>query len=140
MVEMDTTEYWSAFVVPRITLNPEDSVATGIKEFEDKVKDYELQTYPNPFNAAVTISIGVGSGTTYHRPQTIYQIEILDINGRMVADISVGDVRERPDDGRFTNRPYEITWTPEESITSSVYLIRATAGDKSVTKRIVYLR
>jgi hypothetical protein len=34
----------------------------------------------------------------------------------------------------------EFTWTPEKSIGSGVYLVRARFGDRETTKRVVYLK
>jgi len=31
-------------------------------------------------------------------------------------------------------------WTPDESVTSGVYLVRATIGDRAVKKKVVYLK
>ena len=93
-----------------------------------------ISVYPNPFNSAVRISV-----ETLHA--TSLQIEVFDINGRMVAEIPVGS---RPastagDAGVApTNREY--TWTPDQSIGSGVYLVRARANDYEITKKIVYVR
>ncbi|MCD6502349.1 T9SS type A sorting domain-containing protein [bacterium] len=73
------------------------------------------------------------------------RVQIFDINGRMVAEIaannSVGDAYMRPAGGMYaapTNREY--IWTPEKSLGSGVYLVRAKIGDKEITKRVVYLK
>ena len=69
-------------------------------------------------------------------------IEIFDINGRLVYEMPVGaDPRVCPSPGRTHGcAPTDIVWRPGESITSGIYLVRAKIGDKSLTKRVVYLK
>ncbi len=35
---------------------------------------------------------------------------------------------------------HEFTWSPDETVGSSVYLVWARVGDESITKRVVYLK
>ena len=66
----------------------------------------------------------------------------------MVDNVSVGEglVPSRGDVSGQNERdgtrpsPTKIVWQPDESIGSGVYLVRAPVGDKSITKRIVYLK
>ena len=95
-----------------------------------------LSTYPNPFNSAVSISA----------PENA-EIEIFDINGRMVANLPVG-AGSKPARVSITRKsggsrtlPYEtVVWCPDESLGSGVYLVRVKSGDKDITKRVVYLK
>ena len=90
--------------------------------------DFDISAYPNPFNSAVTISVGEGL--------VPFRIEIFDINGRIVAELPVTTCD-------FENPkvvPTPLIWQPEEKIGSGVYLVRATISDESVSKRIVYLK
>lgn len=105
-------------------------------------EEFRISAYPNPFNSAITISlIGSRCGTTYHTPQTTNQIEIFDINGRTVANIPVGVVRERPDGGgRFTNRHYETVWYPDESLGSGIYFLRYPESEEDEQLKLVYLK
>jgi len=107
---------------------------------------FKLSAYPNPFNGAVTISLEFGSES----PKALSTIEIFDVNGRYVATPSVlsdisplsrgrenvplhkGD-SERSEQGVFV-------WQPAPSLGSGVYLVRATTGDQTATKRLVYLK
>ncbi|MCD6097272.1 T9SS type A sorting domain-containing protein, partial [bacterium] len=36
--------------------------------------------------------------------------------------------------------PAEMVWTPDKSIGSGVYLVRARSGRQSATKKIIYLK
>jgi hypothetical protein len=111
-------------------------------------KSLTLTAHPNPFNSAVTIALGgVGDGSPVP-----FDVEIYDVNGRMVDRGTVGAYCIRPFDGstRLTPTTQEYIWQPHESLPSGVYLVRArvggrgdlapTAGDGAATKRIVYLK
>jgi len=132
-VTMDTTKYWAAYVVPRMTLTPEDSVVTGIKE-NQKPTRFTLSAWPNPFNSAVTISAPSGA-----------EVEIFDVNGRRVAQLpannSVGVAYMRPAGGMYAAPANdEFIWTPNKSLGSGVYLVRARFDEQTATKRVVYLK
>ena len=68
---------------------------------------------PNPFNSAVSITA----------PENA-TVEIFDIMGKSIAILEGG----------------EQIWRPEASIGSGVYLVSATVGEQSITKRVVYLK
>ena len=96
-------------------------------------EDIAIYAYPNPFNSAVTISVGAGF--------TPARVEIFDIAGRIVYKMHVG-AGSKPAriSGGSRTLPYEITWFPDESLGSGVYLVRATVGGISVTRRVAYLK
>ncbi|RKZ30627.1 hypothetical protein DRQ36_04855 [bacterium] len=104
--------------------------AVGIEE-TGLPGDMELSVYPNPFNSAVNIRFSVmGSGFS--------GIEIYDINGRMVAEIlATGSESAKPSS---TTASGVCRWTPDESIGSGIYLVRAVSTDGPITKKIVYLK
>ena len=105
---------------------------TGITEETDckKPNFINILTFPNPFNSAVTISAPAGA-----------EIEIFDVNGRMVDKMSVGATRRvARSTGQPPVDPYETVWQPSAAIGSGVYLVRAKIGDESITKRVVYLK
>ena len=94
----------------------------------------ELTVFPNPFNSAVSISA----------PDNAI-VEIFDLNGRIIADLSANNPvgsRQASTAGdagvALTNSEY--IWTPDKSVGSGVYLVRAKIGDKNIAKRIVYLK
>jgi len=90
---------------------------------------------PNPFNSAVTISFDCGSESA----KRLSTIEIFDVNGRMVENISVG-AGCIPPAGRIHASPTETIWQPDAALGSGVYLVRAKIGEQSTSKRIVYLK
>jgi len=106
--------------------------------------DFELRTYPNPFNSSVAISLSVIPGLIRNP-----EIEIFDVNGRRVSVISSEGLQPdeksptypqevspfgRNDSGR------EVIWTPAPALGSGVYLVRVKIGSNVVSKRIVYLK
>jgi hypothetical protein len=94
-------------------------------------EQFEISACPNPFNSAVRISVaGVGA-----RPGPgQVGVQIFDITGRLVADLPVTTC------GSPQFVPTPITWQPEKSLGSGVYLVRANTGDKKVVKKIVYMK
>jgi len=88
---------------------------TGIAEEYAKPESFELTVYPNPFNSALTICA----------PQ-VSEVEIFDINGRLVA-------QGLPMANRYI-------WTPDESLGSGIYLIKATYKNKSYYKKAVHFK
>ena len=95
--------------------------------------DFSLHVFPNPFNGAVNISVGEDFMPS--------RIEIFDINGRMVADIPVGS---RPasttGDAGVAPTNETVIWSPDESVGSGVYLVRARIADKTMMKRVVFIK
>ncbi len=108
-----------------------DTCFTGIAE-TPLPEDFAIEVYPNPFNASVNISV---AGTIHELPLLI---DVYDINGRMVAKI--------PATGSESAKPLSMTasgacrWSPDKSIGSGVYLVKAKIGNASITKRVVYLK
>lgn len=91
-------------------------VPVGVAESESETPvALSISAYPSPFNSAVTISVPRADN-----------IEIFDQTGRFVAQMKLEDDK--------------TTWRPSDNITSGVYLVRATVGDETNTRRIVYLK
>jgi len=111
---------------------------TGIDEKPSaKPAAFAISAYPNPFNGECKIMIddcGMGIGA----------IEIFDVNGRLIYVIPDPDRESRVAteilDSRFHGNDKSVVWQPSPSLSSGVYLVRATVGDESVSKRIVYLK
>jgi len=103
-----------------------------------------LSTYPNPFNSAVTISLschsraqtGAHSGTIGN-PDNV-TIEIFDINGRKILQSPLTPLIKGGVEQSETGESYK--WTPDAFLGSGVYLVRATVGEETVSKRVVYLK
>ena len=132
--------------------------------------DLNISAYPNPFNSAVTINID-GAAICHSRaggyPEGV-AVEIYDVAGRRIVPVtelvevpggfSVSDVAnpEIPstqtgckqgsgsDIASLAKRSQggSFIWTPDASLPSGVYLVRAHFEDAAVTvsRRIVYLK
>ena len=110
---------------------------TGIKENSPSAKPeaFAISAHPNPFNSAVSISAPEGA-----------EVEVFDLNGRRVAQLpdggTVGVGLKPARAGGSETLPYGSVylWTPDKSLGSGVYLVRARVGDKEAMKRVVYLK
>ena len=96
-----------------------DSEHTSIDETQaPKPEALTLSVYPNPFNSSVVISAPEGA-----------KIKIYDLIGRLIHEIP-----------EAIYDPSTTIWQPDKAIGSGVYFVRAEAGDKSIMKRVVYLK
>ena len=101
-----------ASVVKRLP-DPERPLAFGIGEIT-----------PNPFNPICEIEFEIGE-------ESAVTLEIFDISGRLVDKII--------DEPEMSPGIYRIAWDGGKN-PSGTYLARLSSADKSVTKRIVYLK
>ena len=115
-------------------------------DFIERPSFYSILAYPNPFNSAVRISVDC-RGWINQTPT----VEIFDIAGRIVAEISVGEEhlltegkshgRVLPNDGRAHRpSPTTIIWSPDASVGSGVYLISIKTGGNIYTKPVIYIK
>ncbi len=81
-------------------------------------KSLLINVYPNPFNSACRISAPPGA-----------TVEIFNILGNLVWSHTTAP-----------SGSSETVWTPDKSTGSGVYLVRATAGKQSATRKILYLK
>jgi len=93
--------------------------------------EFKLDVSPNPFNSGITISVS-GEATLP------IQIEIYDINGRKVTGI-LANQRDSAKPSS-TDASGACRWTPDKSLGSGIYLVRAKIGDNDIAKRVVYLK
>ena len=109
---------------------------TGIEEFygPEKPERLSLSAYPNPFNSAVRIIVDSRSESA----ERLSTLEIFDINGRMVAEISTDESESAKP--LSTNASGACRWQPDEDIGSGVYLVRVKSGQEEAVKRVVYLK
>ena len=128
---------------PYATRRALDTLYSGLPsralEKAKKPEMLRIEVFPNPFNSSCEISV-LGSGfsvlgTGEHRtPSTENRIEIFDLNGKLVWNIA-GVQNFEP----LQNRA--IVWHTDNSISSGIYLIKATVRNgQMITKRVVYLK
>jgi len=77
-----------------------------------------LTAFPNPFNSSCVIAAPAGA-----------EIEIYDLLGNRLWSKTIP-----------RSAPANLVWKPEENIASGVYIVRATARNRSATKQVVYLK
>ncbi len=97
---------------------------------------FSLTAYPNPFNSSCEITAPAGT-----------DVKIYDLRGNIVFTNAVGARSPRPmqkgaETVSLQNGTRTFIWTPDKSISSGVYLVKAFEQTNSVvcTKRIVYLK
>jgi len=93
-----------------------DSLGFGAgitEEIVEYINDFQIKFYPNPFNSACRIDLPENS-----------KMQILDLNGRLLFEQNHG--------------PY--AWEPDNSVSSGVYIARATSNGKTKSNRIIFLR
>ncbi len=143
MLKADKPGYMSPTSYCEFTVNEDTSFVniemfstTPVSENSGKQLPAELSisVSPNPFNSAVTLELE-GVGATVRSPEQI-AVEIFDINGRLVGNLSPSSAET----AGFSEDPTPVVWQPDESITSGVYLIRARVGNAEATKKVVYLK
>ncbi|MBN2541369.1 right-handed parallel beta-helix repeat-containing protein [bacterium] len=106
--------------------------------------EYELDihTFPNPFNTFVNIVIKAFGNTVLYDNT---QIQVFNINGRKIADLSehlslnLNYVKEQYNRDELGNRTSTISWHPQ-NIPSGIYLIRVIYEDQYALKKILYLK
>jgi photosystem II stability/assembly factor-like uncharacterized protein len=103
--------------------------------------DFTISAHPNPFNSAVTITAPAGAGVC----DTPLRLEIFDVAGRCVRTLrpSATSLEKGGTDIAPLHKGGQggsYIWTPDPSLGSGVYLVRARLGEESITKRVVYLK
>ena len=143
LVKIEWFDSLTFYPSARRGLSPEDDDGTYFVDFSDMCfsivselgirfgerfpDESILRTYPNPFNSSVSI----------YAPENA-NIEIFDINGRMVEKIPTSPLNNRSAERKKTGGSF--IWSPDKSLGSGVYLVRAKIGDEKITKRVVYLK
>ncbi len=143
-------------IYPSRLIYTQSSLLNAGEGISQRPADFGITVFPNPFNSAVSISAPSGA-----------EIGIFDVNGRLIAQLPAGGsggagFTPARNDGAHDNerdgaRQSEATnvfiWTPDETIPSGVYLVRASSDGRGglapvgepdsgrfVAKRIVYLK
>jgi len=94
---------------------------------------FSISVYPNPFNSAVRCQISGVVGQEIG-------IEIYDLRGDVVATPFNMEAQQGIAKGKERYAMKSTHWCPDESISSGIYLVRATAGEKTTIKKVVFLR
>ena len=99
----------------------------GIENDDKIIEGFVIGAFPNPFNSSCEISV-LGSRFS------VCEIKIFDIEGKLVEGLGEPNTENRTPITKFI-------WHPAPSISSGIYLVRATATNGQViAKRIVYMK
>jgi photosystem II stability/assembly factor-like uncharacterized protein len=104
------------------------STSVGENGYQQLPRSFELfQNYPNPFNPLTSIEYRLSK-------RSRVQLDIFDLLGRTIAT-PVHSVQE--------SGSYKIVWNGEntlgEFVASGIYICRLTAGEYSITKKMVLI-
>jgi hypothetical protein len=113
------TDYVKAAIGATATLATPDSTMTSIDE-----PGFALHgNYPNPFNAATTISFTLASGSDV-------SLAVYDVLGRKVAQLY---------DGQLNTGSHRITWNADD-MSSGIYFYRLSVNGRENAGRMTLLK
>lgn len=102
----------------------EGTTLTGITDIPLKPDGLKISVYPNPFNPTTEIEFEIPDKAPVN-------LEVFNILGVKV---------EKPiDNSEFEPGKYNYRWNGKDKPTG-VYFFRLSQGEKSITKRVVYLK
>jgi hypothetical protein len=102
------------------------AVVLGTEEFDRVPQKYTINVYPNPFNSSVRIVLSCHSRENRAIRLLENSVEIFDLSGRLVENIQT--------------TASSFAWTPEKSVDSGIYFIRAKTNSGEITKTLLYLK
>ncbi len=118
--------YGTYKLMPRNSGDFNDPVTAVGDELPDKFK--LLTNYPNPFNPSTTIEFSLGDALLPH-----LQLDILDINGRLVATLVHGIPNSN-----------KVVWYGKndegEPMPAGIYFARLEAGETILTQKMILLK
>ena len=94
---------------------------------ENKTGEISFTVSPNPFNPVTTIGFEL-------RKAGFVELTVFDITGR-----SAGSFRETPLQGWYSAGTHEVVWDAGDCA-SGVYFVQLSAGDLSLTQKIILLK
>jgi len=106
-----------------------DMNPSAVEEYPEIPQAMEISAYPNPFNSAVTISIGDGLVDRREIPRVTSRVEIFDIAGRIVRDF--GETRTAIWDGSDDSG---------SEMPSGVYFVKANYDGRTISRKIVLMK
>jgi hypothetical protein len=110
-----------------------DNAAVAVGPHEIKRPEVDLNCYPNPFSKNVDIILNSSTVPQFHSSTVNMEIEIFDLNGRLVANqVDCGTVE-------LQHFGTSYTWSPTTS-PNGLYLVRLTAGDRVHVKKVNLIR
>ena len=115
-------DYWV------VKLSPEEGISDNNKGLQPLA--YTITAYPNPFNSSCAITAPANA-----------DVKIYDLQGNVVWKANLSDSKERIQrDAKHRWSSGTLVWTPDKSIPSGIYLIRAVIGNQTITKRAILMK
>ncbi len=102
------------------------AMVLGTEEFDRVPQKYTINVHPNPFNTTVRIVLSCHSRENRAIRLIENSVEIFDLSGRLVENIQT--------------TASSFAWTPEKSVDSGIYFIRAKTNSGEITKTLLYLK
>lgn len=121
----DGSENW------RFTSTPTPEAMNVLTKVDEDIipQNFSLHVFPNPFNPATKIKFSIPAGGETHRGVSL---RVFDILGREVATLV---------ENELTAGNYEISFDANKyQLTSGVYFVRLTHGQKSLARKIMLVR
>lgn len=107
---------------------PSDELSSHGSDAHSKTTPVSIQSYPNPFNAATTISYSLNANSHV-------KLEIFDILGHRVAMLV---------DGQESAGLHQVTWNGKDitgrALASGVYIYRLSAESTFKTQKVILLK
>ena len=125
-------DYWV------VKLSQEEGISDDNNRLQPLV--YTISAYPNPFNSSCEITLSCHSRENGN-PEGWGDVKIYDLRGNVVWKANLSDSKERLQrDAKHRWSSGTLVWTPDKSISSGIYLIKATINDQTITKRVILIK
>ena len=100
-----------------------------------------ISAHPNPFNSSCVITLSCHSRENGN-PEGWVDVRIYDLRGNVVWKANLSDSKERIQrDAKHRWSSGTLVWQPDQSISSGIYLIKATMNDgRTTTKRVILIK
>ncbi len=132
---------------PSRIIFPTSSITATAENNIEMPKDLSINVSPNPFNSSCAITLSSHSTRRCGiNPESSIEMEIYNLRGNVVYKSNLSD-QQGSDISQSRRAEWSsgmLVWTPDKSISSGIYFVRATIMQQATsvvcTKRIVYLK
>jgi type IX secretion system substrate protein len=115
-------------VYPCTNTQASNNQTSASKENTTLAKDFSLKIFPNPFSQSTTILFSLSQSEQV-------SIKIFDLSGRLVKTLANNELQQGT---------HQIIWDAKNTIgnvvSSGIYLVRLSAGNYSITKKLSVIK